>query len=60
MRLSETISNNEYVPRLHELAAQGAGYFAVKVLHGGYEIIYLSPKEPEKPESPRQMSMPNM
>jgi hypothetical protein len=42
MRHSETLTNNEYVERIRDLEAKGAGYFTVKVLShsSGYQISY--------------------
>lgn len=51
MRQNETLTNEQYVPRILELQAQGAGYWTVKVLHGGYEISYALPSVPPQEET---------
>lgn len=52
MRVSENLTNNEYIPRIRELQAQGAGYWTVKVLahNVGYEISYAKKAAPVSAE----------
>jgi len=46
MRVSETLSNNDYVSRIRELEAHGAAYFTIKVLNhnSGYDISFVFPE----------------
>lgn len=43
MRHSELLTNEQYIPRVRELEAQGAGYWTIVVVHGGYEISFAFP-----------------
>ena len=53
MRHTETLSNSDYIPRVKELEAKGAGYFTVKVLthNVGYTISYTLEEKPKEVQS---------
>lgn len=50
MRVTEKLTNSEYIPRVRELESQGAVYWTVKVLHGGYEISHVKKEAQDSAE----------